>query len=69
MSLNGPVDQLLCFGEAALASASALPDTVNVGKSQTEQMKVEVLCTENASGGASVTFTLKGSETAQALLQ
>lgn len=58
----GPVDKLLNFGECSLSSQAALPDTINVGKSQTERMSVSVQCTETASGGTSIALQLEGSD-------
>lgn len=62
MGMINPVDKKLSFGEAVLKDASACPDTLSLNNAQTERMKVEVSCTEDAAGGTSIALQLEGSD-------
>jgi hypothetical protein len=59
--VNFIYDALNSFGSAALASAAAFPDTLNLGDAQVGRMTVDIKCPgSDAAGGTSITASVVG---------
>jgi hypothetical protein len=53
-------DASLDFGDAALASASVFPNTLDLGKTSVDRMTVDILTSAAAAGGTGVAVTVQG---------
>jgi hypothetical protein len=58
---NVSYDASLDFGSAALASASALPNTLDLGKTSANRMTVDLFFLD-AAGGTAVAVTVQGTD-------
>jgi hypothetical protein len=58
---NVSYDASLDFGSAALASASALPNVLDLGKTDADRMTVDVFAL-GAAGGTAVAVTVQGTD-------
>jgi hypothetical protein len=56
-------DALNSFGAAALASATAFPDTMDLGDARINRMTVDIKCpAADAAGGTSITVSVVGAD-------